>query len=1291
MGNRFARLLTTLCICTLTFVLISGWCTLVVEGKTHTNLLTAEEIATLRANKTWSGSISTASRWMNYSIAELRDKVPPASVPRAFDTHQKQDPLHPEEILAFGKYPWIIDPDLPYKVKCPVSGEIYPTNDFDPKNVGKPNEVSSEPYVDNGWGWKDPNDSQKYWFVAYYAHWMYHNFLRPAALAMGQAYITTGDQAYARQAAALLDRIAEEYPQMDYVKQSRFGTEIMPGAYHGRILNLIWETGMVRDLATAYDYIYEGLDGDAELEKALGKSIAEIKRNIEVNLLKNAAQSIYGQDDRIRGNFGMHQSALATIAIVLDDQDTERYLDFVLHANGVGLWVYDGIVTGLANFIYRDGAPNESSPGYNSIWTGQFNSVAELMLARNVNLYQDEPKLRSLFEYPLRLVMIGKYSPNIGDTGGVKSSGIIGWASDTYMTAYKQYGVSQFLSGQALTTESDNMSAYGLAMLRSNRGINASGLVMYYGQGGGHGHFDRLGIEYFAKGQRISPDIGYPDYASNVDKKRFAFVSHTVSHNTVMVDAQRQPNKDGGNIQVFNATPKVQYVDVRAEDAYPGKVDLYRRSLALISVSESDAYTLDVFRVSGGKQHDYSLHGPDGTFSAENIALTAQATGTVAGESVPFGYLYDAVHLESPSTTNYGSYTGSGFSYLKNVEKGMATGVWDADWTVAGTSSTHFRATFVPQPETQVFVADGEPPQNVSGNPKTIKYVLARTTNDSGTDLESKFVTVLQPYQGTPFIKKVTSLVDADQDTVALRIDHTEGVDYVAQSMTRELFVSESHDFRLQGALGVVSWSDGGILRYANLVGGTLLHQGDITIEAAGDYRGEVISVDYEACKVIIQLDIDSPSIPVGEVLRNQRIVFSNDLHSTEYTVASVRYLGNQRYELQTVEQEMLTGTASVSVFNSRNLISSAQLALGQYYIGQTLVNPANGKGARITSVMSSQNFSLERSDLDLKYGDTFNIHDFGSGDRFAMTASVHIDADTQGRYTVTSNVAGKVTLWDGSQHVIEPGVAQITLPLIQVSISQPKYDARVAGVFTPSFTIDTPDTLKLNRVKVSLMGNELPTKVIYESETVPAVGSVALNTMDVPDGDYVLVVTATDHYGKSVSAKTPFKIENWWHISTELDEPISSGWFGNLDFTHIYEKSTGWRFVKEEYDNFLGDNNRMVRAATRKDYIIWEGAKLQEIELRVFTRDGLSLQEITLSISGNGSDWQPLTYNADAGATSKAGWQQWTLKAQVPAGGVVNYFRLEVDDTVPADQFQVGRVDMAGYTDPLTVGTYAY
>jgi hypothetical protein len=80
------------------------------------------------------------------------------------------------------------------------------------------------------------------------------------------------------------------------------------------------------------------------------------------------------------------------------------------------------------------------------------------------------------------------------------------------------------------------MSAYGLAMLRTGQGSNAAGVALYYGPGGGHDHYDRLNLEFFAKGQRISPDIGYPDYADNFVKKRFGWVLfHSACYWAVML------------------------------------------------------------------------------------------------------------------------------------------------------------------------------------------------------------------------------------------------------------------------------------------------------------------------------------------------------------------------------------------------------------------------------------------------------------------------------------------------------------------------------------------------------------------------------------------------------------------------------------------------------------------------------------------------------------------------------------------------------------------------------------
>ena len=92
----------------------------------------------------------------------------------------------------------------------------------------------------------------------------------------------------------------------------------------------------------------------------------------------------------------------------------------------------------------------------------------------------------------------------------------------------------------------------------------------------------------------------------------------------------------------------------------------------MVDISPRDGYVVDVFRVSGGYQHDYSIHGPDGEFSVQGLELSApRKQGTLAGENVPFGYLYDAPQLEKPGYSGgYSGYEGSGFSYLRAVQEG---------------------------------------------------------------------------------------------------------------------------------------------------------------------------------------------------------------------------------------------------------------------------------------------------------------------------------------------------------------------------------------------------------------------------------------------------------------------------------------------------------------------------------------------------------------------------------------------------------------------------------------------
>ena len=66
----------------------------------------------------------------------------------------------------------------------------------------------------------------------------------------------------------------------------------------------------------------------------------------------------------------------------------------------------------------------------------------------------------------------------------------------------------------------------------------------------------------------------------------YGFISHTVAHNTVMVNAagQRWNASARGRLHAFAPDEFAQLVEASAEGCYPNTVDLYRRTLMLVEV-----------------------------------------------------------------------------------------------------------------------------------------------------------------------------------------------------------------------------------------------------------------------------------------------------------------------------------------------------------------------------------------------------------------------------------------------------------------------------------------------------------------------------------------------------------------------------------------------------------------------------------------------------------------------------------------------------------------------------------
>ncbi|MFW6599812.1 heparinase II/III domain-containing protein [Propionibacteriaceae bacterium Y2011] len=716
--------------------------------------------------------------------------------------------------------------------------------------------------VDDGYGWVDEN-GDKWTFIAYYNHWFTwlnpDSLLDAPVLSAARAYAYTGDLKYARAGLIALDRIADVYPSMDRSAHPKSEGYLASdgGTGLGNVVGSIWETGLVKHLCEAYEAFYPAI-ADEDLAGVLpflqAKSeqyglnpkatTADVRANIEHGILRQVFPSV--KEARIRGNFGAHQSALAFAAVVLDDPvDSKEWLEFVFQAGAFLSNPYR--ITGgnvypvILGDVDRDGFGNESGPGYNYGWIGQIGQIADLLagydLFPTADLYQ-HPTVRRMVLARGPLTMLNSYTPPIGDSGSTGKPGLFG-SPTTYTQAFAQYGEVEsaqlaylmndesaaglnagiftldtaalqaeieaiVTSKGSLALPSMNLSGFGMALLRDGADDAARGFSVYYGRTIGHAHRDALNLEMWSNGVDVMPDQGYPEFADN-SIRRHEWTDNTVAHNTVVVDSSPQLQQYApGRPLAWADAENVKFVDVDASSAYE-QTGTYRRTTAMIRIDADRAYLVDVFRVVGGDRHDYSFHGAEGPVTPTGLALVPQDGGTYAGADVP-----------QPPDDATADPNASGFDWLINVSRDSDPGAqFSLDYDVVDTwdvhesdPNLHLRATFLADFD-EVALADGEPPRNKPGNPKTLRYLLGRR---SGTDLTTTVNAVFEPYVDASAITKISSVtptaeVEVSSDEVSvIKIELTDGrVDYVVHSLRPEVELDIDGVFKFSGVFGVYS------------------------------------------------------------------------------------------------------------------------------------------------------------------------------------------------------------------------------------------------------------------------------------------------------------------------------------------------------------------------------------------------------------------------------------------------------------------------------------------------------
>ena len=979
--------------------------------KNARSLYTDKQIAQARANiarypvarEFQDKIVKGATPWLSWSDADLRTLLTPASVPRAFDVGSSIGcpkcglTIHEK----FGTYSWLVDLRKPFKLTCPVDGSVYPDNDYVVDGDRKaPTASTGGTVIDNGYGWLNPANSERYWFVAHWNHRMWHRHVGPGAHALAQAYQLTGDKRFAHKAAVMLVRMAEVYPAMDHERQSRFGLMMAQkgSRYPGKVLNAIWETNFASDFAEAYDGVWETIDGDTALQTQYSKSGAELRAFVEANLLEDAVDAYF--NEQIRGNFGMHQSALAHIALTRQFGDQKKWLDGLLTRTGYST-PYTGLNYALYNLVYRDGTPGESSPGYNYLWVANLTELAELLAKGNRNLFV-LPRMRSLFDAPLDIINARRFMPDWGDSGSVGGE-VAHMSPGVYQAAYRAYSedryarylASQNAAGEKGFTTYESLFAapimassipapqkarvlagVGLAIL-SNPEDTVSAMLTY-GMKAGHGHYDRLNFELFAHNQPLLPDLGYPDAMNDFVPGIFTWSKNTIAHNTVVVDAGRQTGNIPGTLKLFADGGFARVMDVDAHGTYP-QATTYRRALVMVDAGARGSYYVDFFDVEGGKQHDYVFHGPPGAFQMQGGAWSTPEKGTLAGENVPVGVIYDDPKLGKPGYKDgFSAYTGSGFQHVYAVQRQTDDSPWVAEWHHGKDSSARVRIRTLSQPGQQMLT--GKAHISPVKFPEEIQLLIARLQASIGSDkpLKSRFVSVIEPYNDDAFVASSVALPLTAGSGTAVEVTRTGGeIDLILHDPAQSkkmlgAIVTDAHS-------AVITRSASKILRIF-FAGGSFLTIETQTWRAAA-LTGTVTDVDPQKRTVTVRLEGDGKeSADLGGRIAH----FSSDLRQTAHPILSSKRDGN--ILTLTTKDDLFVGRIPIKSVSGNTITSAVNLPLAPTYIGAGICGE-NFADWQTVQAADGTTVTLRAAPKNAPPGKDLWVVNIAPGDRFEIPA----------------------------------------------------------------------------------------------------------------------------------------------------------------------------------------------------------------------------------------------------------------------------------------------------------------
>ncbi len=702
----------------------------------------------------------------------------------------------------------------PNEMKCKYCGTIFPNEKYPEDQSLTGTNGLGEKITYNYYRNEERGESH---FLSEHLNRWRRNWLMSQCEGLGKAYQVTRDEKYARRAVLLLDRLAQVYPHYPVIQN-------LPWVFKfckSQKVPWRWDSGrwghfhneIPRVAIKTYDLVYHS----EEFGRLSKKRGYDVRKKLVEDFFVPTYEALVAQPNHIYNVVGYDVASAALLGRVIG---RPRYVH----------WAFDWMKRNVSASFFYDGHHQES-PSYHYMTLGGLRFAFDCVRGYSDPPGHKDPMDGTRFdnlqpEKELPFWARVQHAPQVLDFPNGCSTPV----HDTHPYERRSDPRDETISTIA--------PGYGHASLGRGTGPNQMQAQLHFSGSHGHAHLDNLNLTLWAKEREMLSDIGY-----TWTKMRY-WPTSSIGHNLVVVDRkdQKTGNSDGDLQWFFPNTGGVSVVEADGIRGYANikAMSLYRRMLITIPVSETDAYVVDVFRVAGGKLHDWALHG--------DADEQTTATCTLPLEGKRPNMLEPGEKWEDPVTHGRRFHA---YGMLRDMQSAKTDGGFEVSFRYSAPSDKGLHIHMLPSGKAEVWLGRSPTVRGMGqgGNADMRKayddwmpQLLVRRTKEKGEEsaLESRFIAVHEPYDGASFLQKIETvkLSPADDHAFAIRAHHGESIDTLFFDLNSEMVDRKTDDgLQFSGRLGVLRQRNG------QAIAGWLFEAQSLQ---AGDWKMDAPRARYE-------------------------------------------------------------------------------------------------------------------------------------------------------------------------------------------------------------------------------------------------------------------------------------------------------------------------------------------------------------------------------------------------------------------------------------------------------------